>query len=574
MTIANHKKQISKREVFTIKLQYISGWCEQFQNIELWERIFTIPSCKTLEYLSCLIINIMNWDPCHCYDFSIKGQKYVSSDFLDLILNDNIYKGTVISCDITLLQLDLNLGDNFEFCFDYGDEHLFSLTVLNRINNLHNNSNPPQLISFLGNNIVQYPDYNNLTEASDNIIQFDLNSPRLDYPALLKVYSNFYSLLHLNWVRFLHLNDYQKLQKMRKANNKKHWQIAVALLESQKYSPKGISEKIEISENRIIKWIKTYNAFGLKPLISPRKRSEGKLQEKRKEKAKRVLEILHHSPSHYGINRSNWSLSAISQVYHEQYKEELSASTVGRIIKDDGGYKLRRAKKVLTSPDPAYAEKVSLLLSTLHSLKEEEDLFFIDEMGPIKVKKHGGKTYVKKGDKLLYSGIVANKGSVIFSAALSAKRNQVSLCYSDAKNSAAMIDLIEIIYNQYFHLSKIYITWDAASWHGSNELVGWLNRFNDNTKELKTGPIIEFIPLPSCSQFLDIIEAVFSAMKRAVIHLSNYQSVDEMKKAISLHFKERNLFFRKNPKRAGRKIWDIDFFHDIENLRSGNYREW
>jgi len=62
-------------------------------------------------------------------------------------------------------------------------------------------------------------------------------------------------------------------------------------------------------------------------------------------------------------------------------------------------------------------------------------------------------------------------------------------------------------------------------------------------------------------------------MKKAVIHHSDYRSEDEMKMAISTHFVERNDYFRENPKRAGKKIWDIDFFHDTECLTAGNYRE-
>jgi hypothetical protein len=82
------------------------------------------------------------------------------------------------------------------------------------------------------------------------------------------------------------------------------------------------------------------------------------------------------------------------------------------------------------------------------------------------------------------------------------------------------------------------------------------------------------IPLPVSSQFLDVIEAVFSGMKRAVIHHSDYRSVHEMKDAISRHFVERNGYFRENPRRAGKKIWEIDFFTEQENIRSGNYRQW
>ena len=44
-------------------------------------------------------------------------------------------------------------------------------------------------------------------------------------------------------------------------------------------------------------------------------------------------------------------------------------------------------------------------------------------------------------------------------------------------------------------------------------------------------------------------------MARAIIHNSNYQSVEECKFAIDKYFEERNSSFKKNPKRAGKKIW-------------------
>lgn len=105
-------------------------------------------------------------------------------------------------------------------------------------------------------------------------------------------------------------------------------------------------------------------------------------------------------------------------------------------------------------------------------------------------------------------------------------------------------------------------------------LLEWLDDFNANTERGGFGPIIQLVPLPTSSQFLDVIEAVFSGMKRAVIHYSDYQSEVEMKVAISRHFYERNVYFKENPKRAGKKIWEVDFFQDTNNLRSGDYREW
>ena len=217
---------------------------------------------------------------------------------------------------------------------------------------------------------------------------------------------------------------------------------------------------------------------------------------------------------------------------------------------------------------------MNLLLNVLHSLEKNEELFFIDEVGPMQVKKYGGRTYFPKNKTKHIAANAKSKGSIIFSAALSAKGNQLSWIYNKSKNSEAMIELIELIYNQYNNLSRIYITWDAASWHDSENLITWLDEFNKESRISKIGPIIEFVPLPSCAQFLNIIESVFSIMKRTVIHLSNYQNVNQMKTAISLHFQERNNFFMENPKRAGNKIWALDFFENNENIRHGNYREW
>ena len=56
--------------------------------------------------------------------------------------------------------------------------------------------------------------------------------------------------------------------------------------------------------------------------------------------------------------------------------------------------------------------------------------------------------------------------------------------------------------------------------------------------------------------------------------VSGKKTPKTVKTAISRHFVERNSYFRDNPRRAGNKIWEIDFFQDMENLNSGNYREW
>jgi hypothetical protein len=87
---------------------------------------------------------------------------------------------------------------------------------------------------------------------------------------------------------------------------------------------------------------------------------------------------------------------------------------------------------------------------------------------------------------------------------------------------------------------------------------------------------VEIVPLPAGSQFLNVIEAVFSGMARAVLHNSDYSSVAEAKKAIDHYFMERNQHFREHPRRAGNKIWVCErgdaAFSDSSNHKDPRYR--
>ena len=367
-------------------------------------------------------------------------------------------------------------------------------------------------------------------------------------------------------------DEHQSIIKNGMQGKKKLWRYGIVIeLFGFGAGIRAISNLLDISTNTVSKIINKYNQHGFEYLLnkcltkSTRKETEIKTQ--------RIIEILHQKPNLLGINRSNWNRESIKNVFEKQYGEKIGISTVGCLI-NNAGYKIKKVKQVLTSPDPNYREKVELLLKTIQSLNSDEMFFFLDELGPLRVKKYGGRCYLKKGEVRKVPKVQAFKGSITLFAALSATTNQLSWNYGKSKDTSAMIDLIEILFNQNYDKSKIFITWDAVSWHNSNKLLDWLDNFNADTKDIGEGPLIEFIPLPTSAQFLNVIESIFSGMKRAVVHHSDYQSEEEMKSAISGHFVERNAYFKKNPKRAGKKIWEIDFFLDYNNMKFGDYMKW
>ena len=376
-------------------------------------------------------------------------------------------------------------------------------------------------------------------------------------------------------IDFIADEDKKLLTEWRRSKDKNLWQKAVTVLENSNLSPEDIAKKVERPLSCIRQWIKAFNCGGIKAL-NPARKPQVIAAERRAtldQKRSRILEILHASPRFYGINRSSWNRRSIALAYRQQHNEAISKSTVGRFVKKSG-YTMKKARKVLTSPDPEYREKVDLVLHTLQNLEPMDLFFFVDELGPMQVKKYGGRTFVPKNEPYTFPQQQKSRGVINMAGALNAVTNQVTWIYGRSKDATAMVDLIELLFNQHSHSTKIYITWDAASWHRSNTLVEWLDTFNRETLRCGKGPLIYLVPLPTSSQFLDVIEAVFSGMKKAVIHHSNYQSEQKMKEAISRHFVERNAYFLANPRRAGQKIWELDFFADYGNLRCGDYREW
>jgi DDE superfamily endonuclease len=149
-----------------------------------------------------------------------------------------------------------------------------------------------------------------------------------------------------------------------------------------------------------------------------------------------------------------------------------------------------------------------------------------------------------------------SKGSLIVTAALELSTNQVTHFYSPKKDTEEMIKLLDVLLRQYLGCERLYLSWDAASWHDSDRLHDRVAVVNgEEYRALHRTPFVELVPLPSRAQFLNVIESVFSGMARAIIHNSDYQTVEEAKAAIDRYFLERNNYFTLHPKRAGRKIW-------------------
>jgi len=264
--------------------------------------------------------------------------------------------------------------------------------------------------------------------------------------------------------------------------------------------------------------------------------------------------ILHEPPSLYGVNRPRWEMADLKDVM-EQRGFPISLANIRQIVRN-AGYQFKTARKVLTSNDPDYREKLQHITGILSRLQPDERFFSVDEFGPFSVKIVGGRCLTPPGQGRSIPQYQKSKGTLILTAALELSANQITHFYSEAKNTNEMIRLLDLLVEQYAGCRTVYFSWDAASWHASKELVEHVAELNaSQASGVRSGPQVTLAPLPACAQFLNVIESVFSGMARAVLHNSDYESVAACKVAIDTYFKERNDRFMENPRRAGKKIW-------------------
>jgi hypothetical protein len=265
-----------------------------------------------------------------------------------------------------------------------------------------------------------------------------------------------------------------------------------------------------------------------------------------------VFALLHTPPCDSGFNRTTWRLADLHSALQAQgiltTRNNLSA-----VIKQ-AGYQWKNARVTLTSSDPLYREKVDAIKKVLSELKDDEAFFSIDEFGPFAVKMRGGKALQPPGKVRQVPQWQKSKGSLIVTAALELSRNQIIHFYSDRKNSTETCKLIDQLRRQYKGYRRIYVSWDAAPWHSSEQLLDRVEFFNGWAAH-DGAPRIEILPLPAQAQFLNVIESVFSGMARAVIHNSDYTTVANAQAAITRYLEDRNRSFAIAPRRAGRSIW-------------------
>jgi transposase len=360
------------------------------------------------------------------------------------------------------------------------------------------------------------------------------------------------------------------MQRLATASLTQRVKVLCALADATGFSQREIARHLAISRNSVRKYVTAFRAGGMDALFARRRRTSMADDEVLRNA---LFALLHEPPSASGINRTSWKLDDLRCVLEERgYR--IGSDTISKIVRA-AGYRWKSAKVVLTSTDAHYQEKLAHIRDILGNLEPDERFFSIDEFGPFAVKMKAGRMLVEPGAQPTVPQWQKSKGCLILTAALELSSNQITHFYSKAKNTDEMIRMARLLLDQYHDAHKLYLSWDAASWHLSKKLQAFVDGHNTDAA-MRPGTLLALAPLPASAQFLNVIESIFSGMARAIIHNSDYASADDAMTAIDRYFRERNEFFTRHPKRAGNRIWGLErtpsAFSESNNCKDPTYR--
>jgi transposase/transposase-like protein len=197
---------------------------------------------------------------------------------------------------------------------------------------------------------------------------------------------------------------------------------AVAVLSYHRRIRVGkVASFLGVSHSSVDCWVRTFAQHGC-DLLLPFTSEYCKAKDKTYRDA--VFEILHAPPPAHGINRTTWRQKDIQSVM-AKLGLPIARHNIRKIIKD-AGYRYRKAKKVLTSTDPNYKDKLKEITRTLQNLGPKEKFFSIDEYGPFAIKIQGGRSLVPRGHARTVPQRQRSKGALVITGALELSTNQIT----------------------------------------------------------------------------------------------------------------------------------------------------
>ena len=132
----------------------------------------------------------------------------------------------------------------------------------------------------------------------------------------------------------------------------------IVLLSAEGRRPREIARGLRCAVQTVRNGISAFNASGVASLVAASSRPKSAAPVLGEVERERLRAILHQPPRAFGHARSTWTLALLAEVAQAAglSASVLSIETIRQaLLRLEVGWK--RAKRWLTSPDPAYAQK-------------------------------------------------------------------------------------------------------------------------------------------------------------------------------------------------------------------------
>lgn len=126
---------------------------------------------------------------------------------------------------------------------------------------------------------------------------------------------------------------------------------------------KEIAEIVDLHLNKVRKFIRRFNERGIAGLYQ--KSSGGRPREIKTEQRRQLVRLIKTKPKEFGLSWSSWSLRGLCEIAaKERIVRTISPEWMRRVIQEEG-YSYKRSKRWITSPDPEYEVKKTVLRGRL-----------------------------------------------------------------------------------------------------------------------------------------------------------------------------------------------------------------
>jgi transposase len=300
-------------------------------------------------------------------------------------------------------------------------------------------------------------------------------------------------------------------------------------------------------DQTVLNAIRAFDAVGVDCLTRrstrPRHVPHAAFDDARRE---RLRELLHRQPRAYGKATGVWTLALAAEVSVEAglTATRVSPETIRAALRRLGvGW--RRAKRWITSPDPAYRRKKHARDRLLRLIEAHPEwaLGFEDEVWWSRLAQPSRHTWAEPDRRLrLVEPVVAKddpdpKALACYGLLTRwvtpgrARQERMLVRFADGRPiSAITTQFLAWCCERLAALGKraLLLVWDNAAWHGSKAVRQWLRAHNRRVKQAGAGVRIVACFLPSKSPWLNAIEPKWAHGKRWVAEAERVLSAGEL----------------------------------------------